>query len=303
MDRRDFIRKTLKGALTASALGTVPLIDLFALRAEAAEIPPLAVRKGADIPSLVRQAVDALGGMGHFVRAGETVVVKPNIGWDRTPELGANTHPLVVRTVVQLCLEAKATKVRVFDRTCNDPRRCYVKSGIKDAVESIDDKRAVIEHMDNRAYREVDIKKGTELKRWSFYVPAIEADRFINLPVAKHHSISTLTLGMKNIMGVIGGNRGNLHRKIAESLSDINTVIRSDLTIVDATRILVANGPQGGRLEDVRVTETVIASPDIIAADSFAATLFGHRPEAIATIAEGAKRGLGVMDLAKVRMV
>jgi len=303
MDRREFIRKTFKGTLAASALGTVPLIDLFSLPAEAADMPPLVVRKGKDIPHLVRQAVDALGGMGQFVRVGETVVVKPNIGWDRTPELGANTHPLVVRTVVQLCLEAKAAKVRVFDRTCNDPRRCYVQSGIKEAVESIGDKKAVIEHMDNRAYREVDIKKGTELKRWSFYAPALEADRFINLPVAKHHSISTLTLGMKNIMGVIGGNRGNLHRKIAESLADINTVIRSDLTIVDATRILVANGPQGGELDDVRATETIIASPDIVAADSYAATLFGHRPEAIATIAEGARRGLGVMDLAKVQMV
>lgn len=303
VDRREFVRRSLHAALATAALGAVPVLEFWPLPAGAAEVPSLAVRKGTDIPRLVRQTVGALGGMGRFVKQGETVVVKPNIGWDRTVELAANTHPLVVRTVVELCLEAGAAKVRVFDRTCNDPRRCYRQSGIEAAVQAVESDRVAVEHMDRRAYQEVDIRDGAELRRWSFYRPALEADRFINLPIAKHHSISTLTLGMKNVMGVIGGNRGVLHRKIAASLADINTVVHSDLTLVDATRILVANGPQGGRPEDVRVRDTLIASPDIVAADSYAATLFGHRPEEIATIAEGAKRGLGMMDLNRVKMV
>lgn len=303
MNRRDFVRKTFHAALAATALGSVPVMELWPWPVLASEAPPLAVRKGKDIPLLVKETLAALGGMEQFVKTGDTVVVKPNIGWDRTVELAANTHPLVVRTVVQLCLEAGAKKVRVFDRTCNDPRRCYVQSGIQEAVEDIGSDRAMVEHMDRRAWQETDIRQGRELKRWSFYRPALEADRFINLPIAKHHSISTVTLGMKNVMGVIGGNRGELHRRIAESLADINTVVHSDLTIVDATRVLVANGPQGGRIEDVRNLETLIASPDIIAADSFAATLFGHKPQDIGTIAAGAERGLGIMDLTKVRMV
>lgn len=134
-------------------------------------------------------------------------------------------------------------------------------------------------------------------------MPVIEADRLINVPVAKHHSISRLTLGMKNLMGVIGGNRGRLHHNIAESLTDIASVIHSDLTVIDATRILTANGPQGGRVEDVRNTETLIASPDIVAADAYATTLFNLKPEDVSTIVTAARRGLGVMDLKKVRMV
>ncbi len=301
IDRREFVRRSLRGALAATVIGGVPLLDLQALAQPVAVAPPLAVRQGAVIPQLVRQTVAALGGMGKFVAKGETVVVKPNIGWDRTVEQAANTHPLVVKAVVELCLEAGAKEVRLFDRTCNDPRRCYAQSGIEEAVKGVDDKRVVIGHMDRRAYQDLDIQRGVELQRWSFYRPALDADRFINLPIAKHHSISTVTLGMKNIMGVIGGNRGRLHRRIADSLSDINSIVRSDLTIVDATRVLIANGPQGGRLEDVRQLDTLVASPDIVAADAFAATLLGHQPEAIETLAVASRRGLGVSDLNKVR--
>jgi len=302
-DRREFIRQSLRSALAVSALGGVPVLDLLLAPPAAAASPVLAVRKGRDIPALVREAVAALGGMGRFVQPGETVVVKPNIGWDRTVDQAANTHPLVVRTVVELCLDAGAKQVRIFDRSANDPRRCYVQSGIQEAVEVLRSDRVEIGYIDRRAFQELGIRNGVALSRWSFYRPAMEADRFINLPIAKHHSISKLTLGMKNIMGVIGGDRGVLHRNIEESLTDINTVIPSDLTIVDATRILVANGPQGGRLEDVRQTETLIASPDIVAADSFAATLFGYRPDEIPTLVSASRRGLGSMDIDKVQRV
>ena len=303
VDRRTFIRQTVRTTLATAALGGVPLLDLFSLPALAAEGSPLAVRKGKEIPALVRETLSALGDIGQFVRSGETVVVKPNIGWDRSVEQAANTHPAVVRTVVELCLEAGAKRVLVFDRSANDPRRCYVQSGIQQAVEGLRSDRVSVGHLDRRAFQDLDIKSGRELTRWSFYKPAVEADRLINIPIAKHHSLSVLTLGMKNIMGVIGGNRGGLHRNIAEALADINTVVQSDLTLIDATRILVANGPQGGRLEDVRVRDTLIASPDIIAADAYAATLFGHRPEDIPTIVAGARRGLGIIDLNKVRKV
>lgn len=303
IDRREFIRRTLQAALAVTAAGSVPVFPLLPARAWAAEGPPLAVRKGKEIPALVRQTIEALGGIGRFVKSGETVVVKPNIGWDRPPEMAANTHPLVVRTVVELCLEAGAKQIQLFDRTCNDPRRCYVQSGIQEAVLGLRSDRVKFEHIDRRGWQELDIAKGVELQRWSFYKPALDADRLINLPIAKHHSISTLTLGMKNIMGVIGGNRGVLHRKIDEALCDINQVVHCDLTLIDATRILVANGPQGGRLEDVRQTDTLIASPDMVAADSYAATLFGHQPLDIPTLAAAARRGLGTTDLAKVRMV
>ena len=302
IDRRTFIRRTVQAAIAAAA-GGLPALDLLSLPAQAAQAPPLAVRKGQDIPLLVRETISALGGIQNFVKPGEVVVVKPNIGWDRTVDLAANTHPGVVKTLVQLCLEAGAKQVRIFDRTCNDERRCYTQSGIRSTMESIRSERVSLEYMDRRAYKELTIKGGQAFDRWEFYMPVIEADRLINVPIAKHHSISQLTLGMKNLMGVIGGNRGRLHHNIAESLSDIASVIHSDLTVVDATRILTANGPQGGRLQDVRDLNTLVASPDIVAADAYATTLFGLSPEQVPTVVAAARRGLGVMDLKQVRMV
>lgn len=303
IDRRTFIRHSVRTAAAVSAAGCLPVLDLLALPAHAAGMPPLAVRKGRDIPLLVRETLNALGGMARFVNSGDIVVVKPNIGWDRTVEMAANTHPEVVKTLILLCLEAGAKQVRIFDRPCNDERRCYTQSGIRAAVEQIKSERVSLEYMDRRAYKELAIKGGKAFDRWEFYLPVIEADRLINVPIAKHHSISRLTLGMKNLMGVIGGNRGRLHQNIAESLTDIASVIHSDLTVIDATRILVANGPQGGRAEDVRSTETLIASPDIVAADAYATTLFNLKPQDISTIVAAARRGLGVMDLKQVRMV
>ena len=302
IDRRTFIRRTVQTAIAAAA-GGLPVLDLLSMPAQAGQAPPLAVRKGQDIPLLVRETISALDGMENFVKQGDVVVVKPNIGWDRTVELAANTHPEVVKALVQLCLEAGAKQVRIFDRTCNDERRCYMQSGIRPAVESIRSDRVSIEYIDRRSFKELAINGGRAFDRWEFYLPVIEADRLINVPVAKHHSISRLTLAMKNLMGVIGGNRGRLHHNIAESLSDIASVIHSDLTVVDATRILTANGPQGGRLQDVRKLDTLIASPDIVAADAYASTLFGLSPEQVPTVVAAARRGLGVMDLKQVRMV
>lgn len=299
LDRRAFVKATL----AAAAVGSVPVVDLLATPVLAAEAPPLAVRKGTDIPKLVRDTLGALGGMQKFVKPGNVVVVKPNIGWDRTVELAANTHPEIVRTLVELCLDAGAKRVRLFDRTCNDPRRCYVQSGIAAAVESLKSDRVELEHIDPRAFKPVTIKDGKALPTWEVYQPALEADVFINAPIAKHHSISRLTLGMKNLMGVIGGSRGKLHTDIAEALADIASVLPCDLTVIDATRILVANGPQGGRTEDVRKLDTLIASPDIVAADAYAATLFDLKPEEVPTIVAGARRGLGIMDLKKIRLV
>ena len=303
LDRRTFVRNSVKAALAAAAAGGLPLLDLFTLPVLAAEAPSLAVRRGPEISGVVRAAIGALGGMGKFVKPGSAVVVKPNIGWDRTVELAANTHPEVVRAVVELCLEAGARQVRLFDRTCNDARRCYAESGISAAVASLKSDRVELSHIDPRAFREMAIRGGRALPVWEFYQPALEADVFINVPVAKHHSISRLTLGMKNLMGVIGGSRGQLHTDIAESLADINSVIVSNLTVIDATRILVANGPQGGRLTDVRRLDTVIASADIVAADAYAATLFDLQPEQVPSIVAGARRGLGVMELKRLRLV
>ena len=302
MDRRDFLRQL--SLYTAGALAAPPVLEVLSNPTFAASTPPTVnVVKGKNYEELTRRLLLSLGGMKKFVHSGDKVVIKPNIGWDRTPEQGANTHPLVVKTLVKMALEAGASKVQVFDRSCNEERRCYFNSGIKEAVESIGDKRATIPSVEERKFVPIVIKQGKALRDWIFYKEALEADCYINVPVAKHHSLAKLTLGLKNSMGMLGGNRGRIHQNMGQNLADIATVIRPKLTVVDATRILFRNGPVGGNLRDVKVLDTLLASTDPVAVDSYATTLFNLRPEEIDSIRRAYEFGLGEMDLKKIRVL
>ncbi len=302
MDRRRFLREVL--LWSAGAGLTIPRFTILP-PALAAEQPAtrISLARGEDYQQLVAKVLAPLGGMGQFVKPGDRVVVKPNIGWDRSPDQAANTHPLVVRTVVAQALEAGAKQVLVFDRTCNEERRCYANSGIEEAVRSLKDDRARIEHIDQRKFVPVEISRGKALTRWEIYKDALDCDCYINVPVAKHHGLSGLTLGLKNAMGVIGGNRGRLHQNLGQSLADLATVLRPKLTLIDATRILLRNGPQGGDLKDVRRTDTLIASIDPVAADAYATTLFGLQPGDIDAIAAAHALGLGEMDLNRIQVL
>jgi len=306
MDRREFIEQV--AAWSAGACLAAPIFDVgsvLAAEEPAPERPLLAVAKGKDYAALVEAVLKPLGGMTAFVKRGDKVVVKPNIGWDRTPEQAANTHPDVVKAVVLQCLEAGAKSVLVFDRPCNDARRTYARSGIKDAVESLDDARVRCEYDSKRDYVPVKIADGKSIDEFEFNRKAMppECDCYVNVPVAKHHGSAKLTLGLKNVMGVIGGNRGIIHRDMGRRIADLNLVIRPKLTIVDATRILLRHGPTGGNLDDVKVLDTLIASADTVAADAYATTLFGEKPDAIGSTVAAAELGLGEMDLEKVRIV
>ncbi|MFH0781396.1 MAG: DUF362 domain-containing protein [Pseudomonadota bacterium] len=294
MNRRQFVRDVL---LWSAGFGLgVPCFDISAL-AVAPSLPLIGVASGKDYRLLVEKAIEIIGGIKAFIKSGDKVVIKPNMGWDRTPEFGANTHPLVVRRLAELALDANAAEVQIFDNTCNEKRRCYTSSGIIDELEKIGDKRIRWEHIDSRKFVPVDIVGGLSLKRWEIYKDAMTADCYINVPVAKHHGLSRLSLGLKNSMGVIGGNRGKLHQNLGQDLADLATVVRPHLTIIDATRMLLRNGPQGGRIEDVKIADTVIATADPVAADAYATTLFGLQPEDIDSTVAAHKMGLGQIDV------
>jgi Uncharacterized conserved protein len=303
MDRRQFIRDAL--LWSAGATLAVPRFTFSAETPAKTTTPSplLSVAKGDDYAALVTRVLQPLGGMGKFVRPGDRVVVKPNIGWDRTPEQGANTNPIVVQTVVKQALAAGAKKVLIFDHTCNEPRLCYTNSGIERAVKEINDSRAVIEHIDPRKFVPVDIAKGKAITRWELYKDALDCDCYINVPIAKHHGFVRLTLGLKNIMGVMGGNRRSIHQELAQSLADLNTVIRPKLTIIDATRIMINNGPKSGNPEDIRRLDTLVASSDIVAADAYATTLFGLQPDAISSTVAAYNMGLGEMALDRIKVM
>ena len=295
MNRRDFIRIAAVGSVGLALPNT--LHHIFS-PADAAGDTELVVARGASPATITRAAIDALGGMKRFITRGDIVVVKPNMAWDRTPEQAANTNPEVVATVVLMCYEAGAKKVKIFDRPVNDPRRAYLQSGIVEAVKPLG---AEIDYMDDRKFREMKIN-GEALKTWPLYADIFEADKVINLPIAKHHSLAGLTMSMKNWMGVMGGLRRSIHQKLDISLADLSLVIRPTLTVLDAVRILTGNGPQGGDLKDVRKIDTVVAGTDQVAIDSFGATLFGMKGSDLGFVKEGARRGIGVMDLSKVKI-
>jgi uncharacterized protein (DUF362 family) len=179
-------------------------------------------------------------------------------------------------------------------------RRSYENSGIPAALANL--KNAEVKYMEDERYKKV-ILKGTFLKEWELYGEVLSADVFINVPIAKHHSLTGLTLALKNVMGIMGGNRGYIHRQIEDALADVNSVVKSHLVVIDATRILTAHGPTGGSLKDVKVLNKVIASTDIVAADAYATGLFGLKPQDIGITVTGAKRGLGEINLDKVKVV
>jgi len=302
MDRRDFLKQVMlwSAGITTAIPGFRIVPELLAAEKQ----PPLVSHaQGKDYHKLVAQVLEPLGGIGNFVKTDDNVVIKPNIAWDRNPAQAANTHPQVVKAVVELCLDAGAKKVMVFDRTCNEERRCYVNSGIQETMAAIKDSRLQFYHPDSRKFVPVNIERGKAVSKLEIYKDALEADTYINVPVAKHHSLSRLTLGLKNSMGVLGGNRGQMHHNLGQKLADLATVIRPKLTVIDATRILLRNGPQGGNIDDVKVLDTIIASADPVACDAFATTLFDLKPEEISSTVAAYKLGLGEMDLARMQII
>lgn len=261
--------------------------------ASGAELPAMAVaRNDTDPARLVQKAVEALGGMRRFVSRGDVVVVKPNIGWDRTPAHAANTNPYVVAEVVRLAYDAGAKHVIVTDASCNEPNRCFQRSGIWKAAYDVG---AEVVLPGEHRFRRMRLK-GEVLDEWPVFTPLVNADKVINVPVAKHHNLAGFTAAMKNWYGLLGGRRNRLHQNIDVSIADLATFLQPTLTIVDAVRVLLRNGPQGGNIADAKDFFTVIASTDQVAADALACTFIGKTPEEIPYIKMGAQRGLGTMS-------
>lgn len=290
---------------TSQPLSTVPQAGISPTATAApsqtpAGAPDLVVVRNGEPEQLVQRAIQALGGMGQFVKSGDKVIIKPNICVaGRAPEYAATTNPWVVGALVKLCLEAGASKVSVMDTPFNGTaEEAYVTSGIREQVEAAGGEMA---YMPGFKYVSVDIPQGKNLHKTDVNDDVLKANVLINVPIAKAHSVTTLTLGMKNLMGVIK-NRSALHTNLGQNIADLASRVQPTLTIVDAVRILTANGPTGGDLNDVKKLDTLVAGRDIVAADSYATTLFGMKPSDIRYIVAGAKLGLGNSDLSSLKI-
>jgi uncharacterized protein (DUF362 family) len=291
-------REVLKLFMAGAGVALAPWPWKEALSAATPAAPDIVISKGTSPAQITEAAMRTLGGMSRFVSRGDVVLVKPNMAWDRKPELAATTNPEVVATLVRLSLEAGAKEVKVFDNPCEDPRRSYVSSGIMAAAKGAG---AKVSYMDERKFRQMDLK-GEVLKSWEVYQEAVEVDKVINCPILKHHSLARLTMGMKNLMGLTGGDRGRIHWHLEQAIVDLAAFFKPTLVVLDAIRILTANGPQGGSLKYVKQLNTVAASRDQVAIDALGARLFGLKPAEMAHLPIAVKRGLGHMDLTKLRI-
>jgi uncharacterized protein (DUF362 family) len=300
--RRESIRKLLKlsGSLVFAGAATWPLQKPSPAKAASENnkfiIEGIGQNEEYSVKALTRQVFDAAGGISRFVSNGDIVVIKPNISWARQPELAATTHPQVLEAVIELCQEAGAKRVRIADNTIHDARQCFGITGVGMVAKStgsdlIYPRSSLMRNMKLRGHR-IDV--------WPVFVPLVEADALINLPIAKHHSLSSLTLGMKNWIGGVGGRRGKLHQDIHQICVDLTNFFNPTVTLIDAVRIMTRNGPSGGSTSYVSVKNTLILSDDPVAADAKAALLFNRKPKNLGFIRLAQKQGIGTYDFSKL---
>lgn len=304
ISRREFLKTACKLGVVLAITQVfdekhIPPLFSAEKKSSLSKKPDLVVVKNSDPETLVRKSIELLGGMKNFVSQGDIVVIKPNIGFDRVPELACETNPIVVGTLVKMAYEAGAKKVKVFDHTCGHPTYCYSNSGIEEAARKAG---AEVKHVGENSFVKTSIPRGIDLKEWPIHRDVLECDCLINVPIAKTHSLAELSLGIKNWLGVAGGNRGLFHIQLDRWLADLATIMKPKLTVLDAVRIRFRHGPSGGRLEDVKKLDTVIASTDPVAIDSYGATLFNQKGEDIGHIKNAYELGLGEIDLRKVKI-
>jgi uncharacterized protein (DUF362 family) len=252
----------------------------------------MAIVRGPDAGENVRRAIEAIGGIQAFVGRGESVVIKPNVGWNRMPEQAANTNPEVVAAVITAVKGAGASKIWVFDVPVNNAERCFARSGIEEAARAAG---ATVLIPGSDDFRPVRVG-GATLNTAQVFWALLEADRVINVPVVKHHGLTGATLAMKNWYGVLGGHRTLLHQDIHRSVVDLAMMVKPTFTVLDGTRVLMANGPSGGSLDDVKTMNVVAASRDEVAIDAFGATLLGRHARDLAFIGLAEQKGLGTSD-------
>jgi uncharacterized protein (DUF362 family) len=290
MDRREFLRDI--------AIGGLLLQIKPGLMAFQENYPDLAVIQGDSPAKITKEAISSLGGISRFISKGDVVLIKPNIGWDRTPQQAACTNPAVVRTLVELCFQAGAKEIKVMDNPCNPARRTYVRSGIADAAKKAG---AKVPFPNPHRLKKMALK-GEWLKEWEVYTDFVEADKIINIPIAKTHSLSRITLGMKNWLGAVGGNRNQLHQGLDRAIVDLSAFFNPVLTILDSYRMLIRNGPQGGRLSDVKLFKTVVAGVDYVAVDAMGTSFFDIDPKEMQFLQLAKQRDLGEFNLEALKI-
>jgi len=305
MKRRDF----LKAAALTGVASAIKLSDGMDIMAQKVTKPggsyDLVAVMGGEPAEMFRKGIAELGGISKFVKKGQKVVVKPNIGWDKTPELAGNTNPLLVAEIVKQCIKAGASVVQVIDHSCDDWRKCYTNSGIEEAAKAAGAK--VLSANEEIYYREIDLPRGVKLKKAKVLNAILDCDVWINVPVLKNHGGASMTIAMKNHMGIVW-DRGAFHRNdLQQCIADICTLNKpAVLHVVDAYRIMKTNGPRGRSLTDVANPKAMFLSSDIVAVDTAATKFFNQLEsmplESVTHIKNAENLKLGTMNIEKLKV-
>ncbi len=306
MDRRDFLKTVAitGAALTIQHSEAMEVLTQTINKANGAN-PDLVAVMGGEPEAMFRRAISELGGMKQFVKPGQKVVVKPNIGWDKVPELAGNTNPKLVAEIVKQCFAAGAKEVTVFDHTCDDWQKCYKNSGIE-AVAKAAGAKVMPAHLESY-YKPVDLPSGKKMKKAKVHEAILNCDVWINVPILKNHGGANLTISMKNHMGIVW-DRGFFHQNdLQQCIADICTWQKKPvLNIVDAYRMMHQNGPQGKSAADVATLKSMIVSPNIVAVDTAALALFNQVKKldmaAVGHLSKGEALKLGSTDLKKINI-
>jgi uncharacterized protein (DUF362 family) len=302
MKRRDFIVNTVGfGVLAGTAMKLGKWNEVMAAEPHAMALPyDLVAIKGGEAAAMFEKGIASLGGMKQFVKANQTVVIKPNIGWDAPPERGSNTNPDLVAKIVEHCKMAGAKTVYVFDNTCSEASRCYKMSGIEDAVKKAGG--VMVSGKSESYYHAVDIPKGKRLKNAKVHELILESDVFINVPTLKSHGGSTLSVSMKNMMGVVWDREYWHSNDLHQCIADFPTFRKPDLNIVDAYRVLKRNGPRGVSVADVALMKYQLMGKDIVAVDAASAKVFGLDPKQIKHIGLAEQNGIGTSNIESLKV-
>jgi uncharacterized protein (DUF362 family) len=304
MDRRDFIKKSVVSGIAASA-ATIGVFNInkalgFSQPYPAALPWDLVAVRGGEPGPMFEQAIASMGGMKQFVKKGQSVVLKPNIGWDTTVERAANTNPQLISTIIKHCFDAGAKSVYVFDHTCDNWTKCYSNSGIEKAANDAGAK--VVGGNTENYYQNVTITGTKILKTAKVHELILQSDVFINVPVLKNHSSARLTICMKNLMGIVWDREYWHSNDLQQCIGEFAMYRKPDLNIVDAYAVMKRNGPRGVSAADIEVMKSLILSPDIVAADAAATKFFGKEPNEIKYIKVANDLKLGNMNLDQIRV-
>lgn len=306
MTRKDFLKTVaLAGfATTLSAIEPIAVLAQQGKNAAGKDVDMVALLGGEPAP-MFEKGIEAIGGIERFVKKGDRVTIKPNIGWDKTPELAGNTNPDLVVAMIKACKDAGAKEVVVFDNTCDQWRKCYENSGIEDAAKKAG--AIVMPGNEEKYYREVKLQKGVALKSAKIHQAILDCDCWFNVPVLKNHGGARMTISMKNLMGIVWDRRAFHQKGLDQCIADIGTIdTPACLNVVDAYRIMKTNGPRGRDASDVSLAKGLFMSTDPVAVDVAAIKFFNQFQdmplEDVKYLPLGQKHKLGTTDVAALNV-